>query len=188
MSKLILKDENGKQYPIADQDDIPTSYYNLYDGTTDFSGDWNRKDAYSPSSLASPVGNKALKRQGAWQGLCKKTKFQPNQVYTLSCDVYIEASEKADYIGFYGSATNALSPENGESVLATLQAPANQWVKISKSFTVPTSDLFEVRFEAMGGVTTIHWADLMLNKGSMALDWNYSLNDLRAKMGGVPAS
>ena len=190
MMDLILNDrKKGKQEKLLTDSDIPTSYYNLYDGTADFSGDWNWISLYSASSLVSPLGHKALKRIGAWQGLSKKFTFQPNQVYTLSCSVYIEASEKADYIGLYGSADNKkVSLENEKSVLATLQAPSNQWVRISKSFTVPTSDPFMVRFEAMDGVTTIHWADLMLNKGAVALDWNYSLNDLRSRLGGVKPS
>lgn len=188
--QLILNDrEKGKQEKLLTDSDIPTSYYNLYDGTANFSGDWNWISLYSVSSLVSPLGHKALKRAGAWQGLSKTITLQPNQVYTLSCNVYIEASERADYIGFYGSVdNNKLSPENGKSVLATLQAPANQWTRISKTFTVPTSDPFMVRFEAMDGVTTIHWADLMLNKGAVALDWNYSLNDLRSRLGGVKPS
>lgn len=167
-------------------DDVPTSYYNLYDGTADFSGDWNCINYYSASSLTSPLGHKALKKSGSWQGLSKSISMTKGQLYTLSCSLYIEKSPNKDTINLYGDNADRsiVIKNNAMLVVSDTQQVMGKWIRIHASFISPISDIMLVRFETESNSALIHWADLMLNKGAVALDWNYSLSDLKSKLGG----
>lgn len=164
--------------------DIPINYHNLYDGTADFSGEnWTNLDAYTNDNLVSNFGNQSRQRKGAWLGLSKPMYLNANQFYTLSASVFVDENSSSGFIGFYGNDDQGNNPLPGIAKLYFKDAP-HSWVTVKQTFSVPKSGTYNVRFESNDDQVNIHWADLMLNKGSIALDWNYSLNDLRAKMGG----
>lgn len=169
--------------------DIPINYHNLYDGTADFSGEnWTNLDAYTNDNWVSNFGNQSRQKKGSWLGLSKPMYLYANQFYTLSASVFVDENSSSGFIGFYGNddqGNNSLP--SGIAKLYFKDAP-HSWVTVKQTFSVPKSGTYNVRFESNDDQVNIHWADLMLNKGSIALDWNYSLNDLRAKMGGVKPS
>lgn len=168
--------------------DIPINYYNLYDGTADFSGEnWANLDAYTNDNLVSNFGNQSRQRKGSWLGLSKPIHLNANQFYTLSASVFVDENSSSGFISFYGNDYQGNNSLPGIAKLYFKDAP-HSWVTVKQTFSVPKSGTYNVRFESNDDQVNIHWADLMLNKGSIALDWNYSLNDLRAKMGGVKPS
>ena len=188
--QLILNDrEKGKQEKLLATNDIPTSYYNLYDGTADFSGtSWTTLDQYTNDEWVSPFGNQSRQRKGAWFGLSQLKELKAGQIYTISASVFVDTNSSPDeFIGVYGddSKGNIIS-SNTKPLLYLKNAPVG-WITIKHTFTVPKNSTYKVRFESNGDQVNIHWADLMLNKGAVALDWNYSLNDLRSRLGGGKA-
>lgn len=185
--QLILND--AKKQKVLTDFNMPTSPYNLFDGTADFSGtSWTTLDQYTNDKLVSPFGNQSRQRKGAWMGLSQLKDLKVGQIYTISASVFVDTNSSSDkFIGVYGdnSKGNVIS-NNNKPLLYLKNAPVG-WITIKHTFTVPKNSTYKVRFESNDDQVNIHWADLMLNKGAVALDWNYSLNDLRSRLGGGKA-
>lgn len=186
--QLILNDV--KKQKVLTDSSVPISPYNLFDGTSDFSGtSWTNLDQYTNDKLVSPFGNQSRQRKGAWWGLSQLKDLKVGQIYTISASVFVDTNSSSDkFIGVYGEdgKGNRIS-SNTKPLLYLKNLPAD-WITIKHTFTVPKNSTYEVRFESNSDQVNIHWADLMLNKGAVALDWNYSLNDLRSRLGGVKPS
>ena len=185
--QLILND--AKKQKVLTDYSVPISPYNLFDGTADFSGtSWTTLDQYTNDKWVSPFGNQSRQRKGAWLGLSQLKYLKAGPIYTISASVFVDANSSDDeFIGVYGddSEGNIIS-SNNKPLLYLKNAPVG-WITIKHTFTVPKNSTYKVRFENNGDQVNIHWADLMLNKGAVALDWNYSLNDLRSRLGGGKA-
>ena len=181
MSIFIDKQE------LLTSSDIPKSYWNLFDGTADFSGkDWHFLNSYSNDpALKSPNGNQSMQRKGDWEGLSKNIYLYSGRIYTISEAVFVDKNTSNGHIHIYGNNLgNSKKITNYDSPLPCLKDIANRWVTIHFTFTVPQSDTYYVRFESENDQVNIHWADLMLNEGSVPLNWNYSLNDIKSRLGG----
>lgn len=185
--QLILND--AKKQKVLTDSSVPISPYNLFDGTSDFSGtSWTNLDQYITDSRVSPFGNQSRQRKGAWWGLSQLKDLKVGQIYTISASVFVDTNSSSDeFIGVYGEdgKGNRIS-SNTKPLLYLKNLPAD-WITIKHTFTVPKNSTYKVRFESNSDQVNIHWADLMLNKGAVALDWNYSLNDLRSRLGGGKA-
>lgn len=188
MMQLILND--AKKQKVLTDSSVPISPYNLFDGTADFSGtSWTNLDHYITDGWISPIGNQSRQRKGAWWGLSQLKSLNVGQIYTISASIFVDTNSSSDeFIGVYGddSKGNIISG-NTKPLLYLKNLPAS-WITIKHTFTVPKDSTYKVRFESNSDQVNIHWADLMLNKGAVALDWNYSLNDLRSRLGGVKPS
>lgn len=172
------------QKQLLTEQDLPVNYWNLLDGTADFSGTrWNNLNNYTNDNWRSPIGNQSRQRRGNWLGLSQSINYQVNQVYTLSASVFIESNNSNGIIEIIGNGSLGRINQNTQEV-CPLKTLIEGWKTIEYQFTVPETGNYNVRFESSDESVTIHWADLMLNKGSIALDWNYSINDLKTKMGG----
>ena len=184
MMQLILND--AKKQKVLTDSSVPISPYNLFDGTSDFSGtSWTNLDQYITDSLVSPFGNQSRQRKGAWWGLSQLKDLKVGQIYTISASVFVDTNSSSDeFIGVYGEdGKGNIISSNTKPLLYLKNLPA-EWITIKHTFTVPKNSTYKVRFESNSDQVNIHWADLMLNKGAVALDWNYSLNDLRSRLGG----
>ena len=181
--QLILND--AKKQKVLTDSSVPISPYNLFDGTSDFSGtSWTNLDQYTNDKWVSPFGNQSRQRKGAWGGLSQLKDLKVGQIYTISASVFVDTNSSSDeFIGVYGDdgKGNNIS-SNAKPLLYLKNLPAD-WITIKHTFTVPKNSTYKVRFESNSNQVNIHWADLMLNKGAVALDWNYSLNDLRSRLG-----
>ena len=178
MSIFIDKQE------LLTSSDIPKSYWNLFDGTADFSGkDWHFLNSYSNDpALKSPNGNQSMQRKGNWKGLSKNIYLYSGRIYTISEAVFVDKNTSNGHIHIYGkNLGNSKKITNYDSPLPCLKDIANRWVTIHFTFTVPQSETYYVRFESENDQVNIHWADLMLNEGSVPLNWNYSLNDIKSR-------
>ncbi|QLL73877.1 hypothetical protein [Lactobacillus crispatus] len=59
----------------------------------------------------------------------------------------------------------------------------NTWIKNAIVFKALKATSLQISLSPSANVGT-HVGSYMLNKGSMVLDWNYSLNDIKSKLGG----
>ena len=180
MSELFLN-----QTRILTSADIPSSYWNMFDGTADFSGNhWHGLDLYTDSNWASPVGNKCMQRRGSWGGLSKDIYLWTGKTYTISASVFVESNSSNDHINCYGGNLNnsTIISYSGSNIIS-LKDISNRWATIHFTFTVPQNDTYYVRFESENDQINIYWADLMLNDGAVPLNWNYSLNDIKSHLG-----
>ena len=165
----------------------PKSYWNMFDGTADFSGEnWNYLDQYTNDHWKSPNGNQCRQRKGDWCGLSKNIPLYAGRAYTISVAVFADKNTSNGFIHIYGTNSDNVKTINtsGQCIIS-LKDISNRWVTIHSTFTAPQDDTYYVRFESEDNQVNVHWADLMLNEGIVPLDWNYSLNDIRSHLGGV---
>ena len=99
MSIFIDKQE------LLTSSDIPKSYWNLFDGTADFSGkDWHFLNSYSNDpALKSPNGNQSMQRKGNWEGLSKNIYLYSGRIYTISEAVFVDKNTSNGHIHIYGN-------------------------------------------------------------------------------------
>lgn len=173
---------------VVDKQDfsVPSSYWNMLDGTADFSGkNWRFLDSYTDDHWKSPNGNQCRQRKGNWNGLSKNIYLHTGKNYTISVAAFIDKNSSNDSIRIYGSNqdNSKTISYSSQRILSFKDAP-NDWVRLHFTFTVPKNDTYYVRFESEDDQVNIHWADLMLNEGAVPLAWNYSLNDLKSHLGG----
>lgn len=164
---------------------LPKSYWNMFDGTADFSGNWHSIDQYTNSNWSSPAGNKCMQRKGNWNGLSKDIYLSGGKTYTISEAVFVDSNSSNGHINWYGSnLDSSISISNRGLNIISLKDISNRWTTIHYTFTVPQNGTYYVRFESEDDQVNIYWADLMLNEGVVPLNWNYSLNDIRSHLGG----
>ena len=179
MSELFLN-----QTKILTSADIPSSYWNMFDGTADFSGkNWNSLEAYTDDSWKSPNGNQCRQRKGSRNGLSKNIYLYAGKNYTISVAAFVDRNSSNNHINIYGNNLDIsqVISHSGQPILSLKDAP-NDWITLHFTFTVPKNDIYYVRFESEDDQVNIHWADLMLNEGVVPLAWNYSLNDFKSKI------
>jgi hypothetical protein len=169
---------------LLQRSDVPKSYWNMLDGTADFSGNWRSLDQYTNSSWSSPAGNKCMQRKGNWNGLSKDIYLRAGKTYTISEAVFADSNSSSGHINWYGNNLDKSIVINYDGLnIISLKDISNRWATIHHTFTVSQSDTYYVRFESEDDQVNIYWADLMLNEGAVPLNWNYSLNDIKSLLG-----
>ncbi|NHL94363.1 hypothetical protein [Lactobacillus helveticus] len=168
---------------LLQRSDVPKSYWNMLDGTADFSGNWHSLDQYTKSNWSSPAGNQCMQRKGNWSGLSKDI-YLHTGTYTMSEAVFADSNSSSGHINWYGnnSDNSKVIGYSGLNIVS-LKDISNRWATIHFTFTVSQSDFYYVRFESEDDQVNIYWADLMLNEGAVPLNWNYSLNDIKSHLG-----
>lgn len=175
---------DGKK--LATEDMIPTSPWNLYDGTKDFSGNkWVSLDTWTKSEDTAPDDFIAYKKSGNWQGLSQNISVKKGEVYTLSANLFLSNDiSPTTVIHFFAGQNSDYSATDKDSVIVIDSTQKNQWIRKSITFTVQKDATIQPRFEKNEDQGTFSISKIMLNKGAIALDWSYSLNDLRNLGGG----
>lgn len=166
---------------IPTQHDIPTNYWNLLDGTADFKNAVFNFGGSIKNDETDPDGNKVFFKDSAWNFAAISCNIEPDQIYTFSYWAKFDKSVSGKMI-FYES-DNYKIIDNGLLLDLTKIKP-NTWIKNAIIFKALKATSLQLGLSPTANVGT-HVGSYMLNKGSMVLDWNYSLNDIKSKLGGV---
>jgi len=172
------------QRKLLEDTDTPKSYWNLVDGTADFSGDWSNKNWMTDNKVITPCGNKALSKNTAWNSVCGKLEITQDHLYTFSYSIKFNSTEANNGVmKFYNDDLHRTQPLKDVAV-AINNAPRNQWLRVYVTFKALKSCTIYI---GLGTSTNISFdiGDFMVNEGTIPLDWNYSLSDIRNKFGGV---
>ena len=158
--------------------DIPTSYWNLIDGSTNFS---NIANGYgTKTDKKTPNNNVSFSKDTAWNYPRLNGQVESGTTYTFSYQLYISKNFNGSMQLFPNDQYTILN--NGYIDFNTVAA--NQWIKNYCTFLSKVSGKICLGLSASAdGLCYV--GDYMLNKGTVALDWNYSLNDIKSKLGGV---
>lgn len=161
--------------------DVPTNYWNLIDNSADFS-----KIAAGFGTLSdkkTPNGNTAMSKDKAWDYPQLSSQVEKDMVYTFSYQLYIPQNFNGS-MQLFGDNNYAIV-NNGYIDLNTIAA--NQWIRNYCVFLSKVTGKIDLGLSASAN-GLCYFGDYMLNKGTVALDWNYSLNDIKSKLGGVNPS
>lgn len=175
---------------LVTSDMIPNYNFNLWDNTMDFSGSkWITGSDVATTNWLDSFSNKVAFKTKAWDGLSQKIYGYKGETYTLSCNVFTDDSSKTKLHfytnvkgndGYHDARTNA-----EDQIVATL--PSNQWIRISQTFKVTQDTTLQPRWENSND-SNVYFGSFMMNRGSIPLPWNISINDLKSKMGGEKTS
>lgn len=159
---------------------IPDSIFNLWDGTSDFSGkSWVADSPVQTDNRLDRLGNKVVLRSSAWDGLSQIISALKGETYTLSAYVFTEDLSKTS-IHFYSNVKSSFSDQRTNADQAYVKISTKGWIRISQTFTVLQDTDLQPRFENADG-SNIYWGSFMLNRGPIALPWNLSINDLKGE-------
>lgn len=159
---------------------LPDSNFNLWDGTSDFSGSSWVVPLTLLGGWHDKINNFVVQTEGADKAVSQKVQCYEGEVYTLSA--YVLASNLSETnICFFGDVkaenTNAIKDADN---YVSIPAGSSPWKRISYSFVIAKDGFMEPRFEnTKSGF--VQWGSFMLNRGPIAMPWNISFNDLKAK-------
>lgn len=157
---------------------IPDSIFNLWDGTSDFSGkSWTVDSPIQNDNRLDRLGNKATLRSSAWDGLSQIISALKGETYTLSAYVFAEDLSKTK-LQFYSNVKNSYSDTRTNAGASNVTISTKSWTRISQTFTVLQDTDLQPRFENNDN-GNVYWGSFMLNRGPIALPWNISINDLK---------
>ena len=161
--------------------DLPISYWNLLNGTSNFKEITNNTyEGQVSSDVITPSGNSSFVKSRAWNCPSIKGHIIKNNIYTFSQLIYL-GTPNAGVVRIYADSNFTVLENN---ILQLSEVPLNTWTKIYYVFKANvTTDIF---FGLSPSKDSKYYVgDYMLNRGSIPLEWNYSLDDFRTKMGGV---
>lgn len=163
---------------LLQRSDVPKSYWNLLDGTADFSKISNVvNEGEKHSDVKTPTGNMSFHKTQAWNYPTLDYMIQKGKIYTFSFSVKFMTR-------MTGAMTLYSNP--GFSILRQTDIdmpnePLDTWIRTS--FTIKANINKKMSFGLSSSVDgDTYVGDYMLNEGVCPLDWNYSLNDLRSMM------
>lgn len=165
---------------ISTQHDIPTNYWNLLDGTEDFKNAIYTYGGSIKNDETDPNGNKVFFKDSAWNFPSISYNIEPGQIYTFSYWVKFDKSVNGKMIMYEND--NYKIIDNGLLSDLTKIKP-NTWIKNAIVFKALKATSLQFGLSSSVNVGT-HVGSYMLSKGSIVLDWNYSLNDIKSKLGG----
>lgn len=169
---------------IPTQHDIPTNYWNLLDGTADFKNAFFNSGGSIKNDETDPDGNKVFFKDSAWNFASISYNIEPGQIYTFSYWAKFDNSVNGTMILY--ESDNYKIIDNGLLSDLTKIKP-NTWIKNAIVFKALKATSLRFGLSPSVNVGT-HVGSYMLSKGSIVLDWNYSLNDIKSKLGGVKPS
>ena len=156
--------------------DIPKSNWNLIDGSADFKNISNNTYSGSISDKKTPYGNSSFRKDDAWNYPSLSADVVEGKTYTFSYSLLVTKNVNG-FFKMYDSDTLKIL-DNG--FVSLNDVPANTWIKAQCSF-IPIKNMTMQISLSSNKAVTCYVGDYMLNEGSIALDWNYSLNDLKSK-------
>lgn len=166
---------------IPTQHDIPTNYWNLLDGTEDFKNAIYKFGGSIKNDETDPNSNKVFFKDSAWNFPSISYNIEPDQIYTFSYWVKFDKTTYGKMIMYEND--NYKIIDNGLLSDLTKIKP-NTWIKNAIVFKALKATSLQFGLAPSANVGT-HVGSYMLSKGSIVLDWNYSLNDIKSKLGGV---
>lgn len=175
---------------LLTSDLIPSYVFNLWDNTMDFSGsNWLSDSNVTTSNLTDNFMNKTVLKTAAWDEISQNIYGYKGETYTLSCNVLVDDSSKT-VLHFYSNVKgndgySDIRTDSENQTIANL--PSKQWIRISQTFKVTKDTVLQPRWENVN-TSNVYFGSFMLNRGSIPLPWNVSLNDLKSKLGGVKPS
>ena len=167
------------QLKLLTNHDLPTSYYNLLDGTADFSK--AKKNGGEVSSKITPYGNKSFHKTNAWDFPIFASQLEKGAIYTFSVNIFVEQNTEGVLKTWW---SNDVADTFDTASIDLKTVPTNTWIKFIAHFKSNNSGVYDEIGVHPDADTSIYVGDYMLNKGSIPLDWNYSLNDIKSKLGG----
>lgn len=169
---------------VLTSDMLPNSYWNLLDGTADFSNISNNTyDGNKDTQVKTPANNISFYKNKAWNYPLYNYSVQKNKVYTFSFSVKFMKKINGEMI-IYGDSKYSILKQVD---LDLPNQPLNTWTRAY--YTIKANIDGEIPFgvsASADGETYV--GDYMLNEGINPLNWNMSLNDLKSKLGGVKQS
>jgi len=142
---------------------------NLFTGTRNFDGsDWIDWRISSWTRVSADYnGFAVLERQGTWNGLTQSVEAAANEKFVLSA--YIKRDADATVM-FYCEGAD----KNGTNLTAS---SGTDWKRIEISFTIPTAQSIEPRFENGIDNKKLSICGMMLERGTRATDWSPAPED-----------
>lgn len=169
---------------LLTSDMIPDYNFNLWDNTMDFSGsNWISDTNITTNNQTDNFMNKVVPRINAWDGISQKIYANEGETYTLSCNIWADDISKTK-LSFHANVkgNDGYSDERTQIENRNFEVLySKQWVRISCSFKVLKSTALQPRFENQLD-SEVDFASFMMNRGSIPLPWNISINDLKSKM------
>lgn len=168
------------QLKLLTSQDLPINYWNLLNGTSNFNKIANNTyEGQVSSDVVTPSGNNSFAKSRAWNCPAIKGHIIKDNIYTFSQLVYLSTSNAGNVRVYADDNFTILK----NKVLQLSEVPLNTWTKAYYVFKANvTADITFGLSPSKDGKYYV--GDYMLNKGSIPLDWNYSLADIRTKMGG----
>lgn len=173
MSELFLN-----QTRILTSADIPNSYWNLLDGTADFSKISNNVyDGEKHSDVKTPAGNMSFHKTQAWNYPTFDYMTQKGKIYTFSFSVKFMKKMSGKMVVYSDPKFDILK----QTDIDMPNEPLDTWIR--PSYTIKSNVDEEISFGLASSVAgDTYVGDYMLNEGAWPLAWNYSLNDFKNKM------
>lgn len=150
---------------------------NLLRGTTDFSGNWFRRDdSWINDNWVDSNGNSARKRTNAWCGLGQTVYLDPGD-YTFSCDMYLNLSGE-ESLTIYAGDTQY---EGTNGIVQFIDgnhydrnSPQNRWFRAISHIKITGPGNVSIRPELNQGSGTVHVGSYKLERGLVATPWSPS--------------
>lgn len=163
---------------LLQRSDVPKSYWNLLDGTADFSKISNDViEGKKDFDVKTPADNMSLHKTKAWNYPTINCVVQKGKIYTFSFSVKFKKKMTGQMIVYQGPKYSILR----QTDIDMPNEPLDTWIRTY--YTIKSNVDEEISFglsPSVDGDTYV--GDYMLNEGVCPLDWNYSLNDLRSMM------
>lgn len=163
---------------LLQRSDVPKSYWNLLDGTADFS---KINNAGIEGSIASdtktPAGNISYHKNTAWNYPSFAYTVQKGKIYTFSFSVKFKKKMNGAMAVYSDPKYSILR----QTDIDMPNEPLDTWIRTY--YTLQSNIDGQIQFGISSSVNgDVYVGDYMLNEGVCPLDWNYSLNDLRSMM------
>lgn len=170
---------NGEK--LLTEKDVPTSFWNLIDNSATFATYYGL-GLSTDEKIITPNGNKAMTKSTAWNFPTTKMNIVKGQTYTFSFMARFASNSNWAVMRLY-SANNGEYEVIKDTAFSVHYTVPNVWQKGYVVFRALKDTTIAVGTSTSQDVKT-DFGDYMVNKGTYPLDWNYSLNDLKSKLGG----
>lgn len=173
MAELFLN-----QTRILTSADIPSSYWNLLDGTADFSKISNTTyEGNKDSDTKTPAGNISYHKHQSWNYPAFDYMTQKGKIYTFSFSVKFMKKMSGIMVVYSDPRFDILK----QTDIDMPNEPLNTWIRTS--YTIKSNVDEKLPFGISSSVAgDAYVGDYMLNEGAWPLAWNYSLNDFKSKI------
>lgn len=173
MSELFLN-----QTRILTSADIPNSYWNLLDGTADFSNISNNTyEGNKDSDTKTPAGNISYHKHEAWNYPSYDYVIRKGKIYTFSFSVKFMEKMTGKMTVYADSKFDVLR----QADIDMPNEPLDTWIRAS--YTIKSNIDGKIALGIASSVAgDAYVGDYMLNEGAWPLAWNYSLNDFKSKI------
>lgn len=170
---------NGEK--LLTEKDVPTSFWNLIDNSATFTKYANLNQS-TDEKIITPNGNKAMTKSTAWNFPSTEMNIVKGQTYTISFMARFASNSNLAVMKMY-PAQNGEYEVIKDTAFSVHDTIPNVWQKGYVVFRALKDTTITVGMSTSQDVKT-DFGDYMVNKGTYPLDWNYSLNDLKSKLGG----